>query len=234
MSNGRNNTWGVIFDVDGTMVDNTTIHRQSWYKLCRHYQIPMNDELYSQKVHARSNDQIVPKLFGEDVDEEFIKRIEYEKESLYRRTFQPMMKPTAGLPELLESLKMTGIPCGAASNSPKDNVDFVLDGLNIRSYFQAVFYRDHVQVGKPNPQVLLMTAEELGLSPQQCVLFEDSASGFKAARAAKMPYVVITEGGDPNDLPEAHDAKMICKDFTEVNIQSLAKIFTNSAQSKTA
>jgi beta-phosphoglucomutase len=218
--------WGVIFDLDGTMVCNTSCHRQAWFELCKQHNIPMNMDLYHQKVHARSNDKIVPNLFGDGVDQAFIQQIEDEKETLYRRTYKPFMKPNPGLMPLLDALRAASIPCGMATNSPKDNVDFILDGLNLRSYFKSVFYRDLVNHGKPDPELLLKTAEGLALPPQCCILFEDSASGFKAARAAQMPYVVITAGGDPNELKEAHDAAAIMEDFTCVTADNLPALLT--------
>lgn len=216
--------WGVIFDLDGTIISNTSYHRKAWFELCRRHGIPMNMDLYHQKVHARSNDKIVPNLFGEEVDEKFIRQIEDEKETLYRQTYRPFIKATAGLMPLLDALKAKGIPLGTASNSPKDNVDFILDGLNIRPYFKSVFYRDHVKIGKPDPEVLLMTAAGLNLPPQCCILFEDSSSGFKAARAAQMPYIVITYGGNPNELKEAYDAAATFEDFTQVTLNNLAEL----------
>lgn len=221
--------WGVIFDLDGTITPNTAYHRQAWFELCRQYKIPMNLELYHQKIHARSNDKIVPNLFGPNVDEPFIRKIEQEKETLYRKLYQPVMTHTPGLVALLEALRLAGVPCGTASNSPKDNVDFVLDGLQLRPYFHAVFYRDHVRQGKPDPEILLKTAEALGLSPQRCILFEDSSSGFKAARSAGMPYVVITAGGDPNEVKEAFDAQAVYEDFTEIIPETLRSLIQRSS-----
>ena len=214
--------WGVVFDVDGTMVSNTAYHRQAWFELCARYGISMTHEAYHIKIHARSNDQIVPNLFGPEVDERFIRKIELEKESLYQELFRPVMRETPGLTDLLAALNQAGIPCGAASNSPKANVDFVLDGLGIRGHFSAIFCRDDVAVGKPDPELLLRTAARLNLPPNRCLVIEDSVSGFAAARNAGMPYVVITAGGDPSELAQAQDARQICEDFTTLTPDTLA------------
>lgn len=216
--------WAVIFDIDGTMVNNTGYHRQAWFDLCARYDIAMDHQSYHEKIHARSNDRIVPNLFGPDVDEAFIRKIEVEKESLYRETFRTVMQPTPGLIALLEQLSEAHVPCAAASNSPKENVDFVLDELGIRSFFKAVTYRDLVSVGKPDPELFLKAAEGMGISPRRCLVFEDSASGFKAARTAGMPYIVITFGGDPHELTEAHDAAAIHENFTGIDIAALRNI----------
>lgn len=216
--------FGVIFDIDGTMVNNTAVHRQAWFDLCAKHGIPMNLELYHQKIHARSNDRIVPALFGDHVDAAFIRRIEIEKESLYRERFAPIMRPAAGLLDLLEALTKADVPCGAASNSPRENVEFVLDGLGITHRLKAVVYRDHVRVGKPDPEMLLKTAAGLGLAPNRCVLFEDSASGFKAGRAAGMPFIAVTYGADPSELAEAHDAAAVIEDFQGITLPHLQSI----------
>ena len=220
-----NPTFGVIFDIDGTMVNNTPYHREAWFELCRRYGIELDHRSYHEKIHARSNDKIVPNLFGPDVDELFIRKIEAEKEGLYRQTFHPVMKENPGLTALLSTLRNNNIPCAAASNSPKENVDFVLDELKIRDYFKAVTYRDLVSVGKPNPELFLMAAKGMDIPPQRCLVFEDSASGFKAARAAGMPYIAITYGADPHELTEAHDAAVVCRDFTEIDLNTLKNHF---------
>lgn len=215
------NKFAVIFDIDGTMVNNTPYHRQAWFDLCARYGIELDHQSYHEKIHARSNDKIVPNLFGPDVDAAFIRKIEVEKESLYRETFAPVMKETPGLTALLDKLRREEIPCAAASNSPIENVDFVLDNLGVRDYFRTVTYRDLVQVGKPNPELLLMTADGLGIEPQNCLVFEDSASGFKAARAAGMLYIAITYGADPHELTEAHDAAAIHNDFSSIDLTTI-------------
>jgi HAD superfamily hydrolase (TIGR01509 family) len=219
------NSFGIIFDIDGTMVNNTPYHRNAWFELCRRYSIPLDHTSYHQKIHARSNDQIVPALFGPGVDEAFIYKIELEKETIYRETYKPVMQETPGLVSFLEQLHQESIPCAAASNSPKPNVDFILDELNIRRYFKTVTFRDLVSVGKPHPELFLKAAEGLGITPQKCLVFEDSASGFKAARAAQMPYIAITYCSDPHELTEAYDAAAVCDDFTGLTPARLAEVF---------
>ena len=211
--------FGVIFDVDGTMVRNTPYHRQAWFKLCRRYEIEMDDRLYLEKVHARSNDIIVGNLFRDGANETLVRKIELEKETLYQDLFRPVMAEVPGLTALLKALRESEIPCGAASNSPQMNVDFVLDALEIRPYFAAVVNRDIVSSVKPNPEVLIKTAAGMGLLPRDCLLFDDSSSGFAAARNAEMPYIAISI--EPGEIPLAHDAKGVYDDFTEVNIQLL-------------
>jgi len=206
--------WGVILDVDGTMVDNAEYHRAAWAELGRRYNKSITAEFYRKYIHAHTNESIVRTLFG-DVSDEMIAKISNEKEIIYRESFRPVMKEIAGLTDLLKALKCKAVPCGAASNSPKANVDMVLDELNIRQYFEVVINNDQVARGKPDPEILLTTAAKLGLKPAKCVVFEDSASGFKAAQRAQMPYIAITAGADGKIL-EFITGHKAYKDFTTI------------------
>jgi HAD superfamily hydrolase (TIGR01509 family) len=222
MSN-YNNSFAVLFDVDGTMVNNTAFHKEAWMEMTRRLGLNFTERDYHEKIHARSNDKIVCNLL-DNPSEEMIKKIADEKEVLYRSSFAPHLKEIPGLRRFLEELEQAGIACGAASNSPQENVDFVLDGLNLRRFFKAAINRDMVKVGKPDPESLLRAADELGYPASKCIVFDDSASGFRACRNAKMKCIAITAATDPIDLAETHDAVGIFNDFTSVTLQTVSNI----------
>ncbi len=214
--------WGVIFDVDGTMVDNGEYHQAAWVELGARYNKTITSEFYQEHIHAQTNQSIVRAVFG-DVSDEAIAKISSEKEIIYRELYRPVIKEIAGLTDLLKALKDEAVPCAAASNSPKENVDMVLDELDIRHYFDVVINNDEVQKGKPDPEVLLAAAAKMGLRPGRCVVFEDSVSGFKAARRAWMPYIAITAGADEQTLEfiSGHRAHRDFTTVTSVDIEPL-------------
>ena len=200
IKSGNSSTgWGVIFDVDGTMVDNAEYHQDAWVELCARYNKTISSEFYREHIHAQTNDSIVRTIFG-NVSNETIDKISSEKEVIYRESYRPVIKEIPGLTNLLKALRAEAVPCGAASNSPKENVDMVLDELDIRKYFDVVINNDQVGRGKPDPEILLAAAAGLGLRPEKCVVFEDSASGFKAAHRAQMPFIAITAHHDRQTL----------------------------------
>lgn len=211
--------WGVIFDVDGTMVDNAEYHQAAWAELCARYNKTITGEFYGEYIHAHTNDSIVRTLFG-DVSSEMIAKISNEKEIIYRGFFRPVIKEIAGLTNLLKALRAEDVPCAAASNSPEENVDMVLDELDVRKYFDVVINNDQVARGKPDPEVLLAAASKSGLRPDKCVVFEDSISGFEAARRAKMPCIAITAGAD-NQTLEFIAGRPAHKDFTAITLPEL-------------
>ena len=213
--------WGVIFDVDGTMVDNKDYHERAWVELCRRHDIELTAEDYRIRIHARTNDKIIPDIFGSDIGNEKAACIALEKETIYRDLYRPHVRPLPGLIKFINELKARGIPCAAASNSPAGNVNLVLDELDILRYFTSVITADDVSHGKPDPEIFLTSAERLGLPPQQCIVFEDSAPGFEAARRAGCPYIVITTGADKEHLTSSAGAAATHHDYTDINIDCL-------------
>jgi HAD superfamily hydrolase (TIGR01509 family) len=216
-----NNGWAVLFDVDGTMVDNRAYHEKAWIELGGRYGFTVTPQEYREHIHARSNDRNVRRLFGVGVDDEFVRRISDEKEEIYRVRFRPVIREIPGLSNLLAELHETGIPCAAVSNSPPENVNMVLDELRIRRYFRTALNVRDVRRGKPDPEIILAAAAFLGLPVGTCVVIEDSISGFRAAEAAGASYVVVTEGADPDDLSYASAACAVHRDFTTLSVRAL-------------
>jgi beta-phosphoglucomutase-like phosphatase (HAD superfamily) len=99
--------WGVIFDVDGTMVDNAEYHRAAWIQLGAQYGKSITSQFYREHIHAHTNDSIVRTLFG-NVSGEMIAKISNEKE-------------IAGLSDLLKALKCKAVLCAAASGFKASN-----------------------------------------------------------------------------------------------------------------
>lgn len=230
MKNENNSGWAVIFDVDGTMVDNASFHENAWIEFGKLHNLPITPEFYRKNIHSKSNDKIICSLF-EDADPEQAEQIAEEKEDIYRRTFKPHIREIPGLITLLKQLEKLGVPCAAASNSPKGNVDLVLDELGVSRYFQAVTHRQEVSRGKPDPTIFLITAEKLNMPPERCVVLEDSISGFKAADAANMPCVAITSAADPDCIANAYLAKQMHNDFTTLTPNILKSLVFQKVKS---
>lgn len=221
--------FGVIFDVDGTMVDNCGYHRNAWIEFGSRHGLEITPEYYNEHIHSRSNDKIIRTLYDKDMDIDAARKIAEEKEIIYRETFGPVMTEIPGLKKLLEQLHAAKVPISAASNSPKKNVDFVLDGLGVRDYFDFIIDRDQVKIGKPDPQLFLLAADGLGLNKDRCIVVEDSVSGFKAAENAGMAYIVVTAGADEDELKYATTAKGMYVDHSQVTVEGLRHIAnTNS------
>ncbi len=228
MVNSQNEPCGVIFDVDGTMVDNAPWHERAWLEVCAEHGLPMTSEYYYQ-MHGQSNARIVQGLTSSPVTPEFVAAISLAKERRYRALYASVCTEIPGLRTLLYRLREAGIPCAAVSNSPPENVDMVLDVLQIRDYFRAVFPWDGRFPAKPDPAMLFAAAQAMQVAPGRCLVFEDSVSGFRAARNAGMPFVqVLSHGGHPVSDPELRPCAVLT-DFQEVTPERIRLWVTSYA-----
>jgi len=139
------------------------------------------------------NDELLVRVFGENYFEpQKMLELSIEKERRYQSAYKPNLKLIDGLEEFLKEAKQQGIKLAIGSAAIPFNIDFVLDNLKIRNYFSAIVSADDVAISKPDPETYLKCAEQLGIDPAQCIVFEDAPKGVEAAANAGMNTVVIT------------------------------------------
>lgn len=185
----------VIFDMDGTLIDNYPFHLKAWGLVCKKYGAPRSQEDIIRDLHG-TNFEVCKNFFGPDVTFEESERIGDEKEALYREIYKPHIQPVDGLSELLEALKQRNIPMAVGTMGNKANADFTLDTLDIRHYFSAVHTAEEVSKGKPDPEIFTTCLKSLktgALELEELWIFEDTSSGIQAAKnAGGSPIGVLT------------------------------------------
>lgn len=213
---------GVIFDMDGTLINNMAYHVAAFHVFFKKYGISMSDEDFLRFANGRTNDDVMRHLFGSDTSQARVIELTNEKEGIYRDLYRPHLQLSSGLQPLLDDLYSRQIPMAVGSSAIDDNIDFVLDGLHIRHYFKAVINASQVQHGKPHPEVFLKAAAALGCAPQRCLVFEDAAVGIDAARAAGAKAVGITSVMSRQALRQAD---LVIDSFTQINIDTVFGLF---------
>ena len=144
-----------------------------------------------------------------------------EKETAYQNVFRPHLKLINGLNELMERASNKGISMAIGSAAIMYNIDFVLDGLNIRHYINAIVSADDVTVSKPDPETYLKCAELLGKNPDECIVFEDSPKGVEAAANAKMQCVVLTTMHTSEEFSRYQNIICIVDDYRDPQLAIL-------------
>ncbi|MEM6803235.1 MAG: HAD family phosphatase [Bacteroidota bacterium] len=182
---------GLIFDMDGTMVDNMMVHHRAWQRKLSSLGMEMSLQEVMDKAHG-INEEIIERLFGVRFTPEERKKISAEKEAEYREIFLPQLKLVDGLEELLNDCKNRGIPMAVGTAAPPENANFVAENLKLAPYFQGIFHARSVKKGKPDPEIFEIAAESMGLKPHECLVFEDSLTGVETALNAQAKVVVIT------------------------------------------
>lgn len=204
---------GVVFDMNGTLIDDIHFHRDAWQTLTQELGIAMDEERF-QSLNGLKNADIFPKLLGRDVTAEEVARLGERKEAAYRAMYRPHLALVPGALALLSRLRAAAVPVAIASSAPPENRAMVIDGLGLAAYFDVVVAAEHLP-GKPAPDVFLEAARALGVAPADCLAFEDAANGVRAAVSAGMLVGAVTTNNPAEALLGAGAAFAIA-DFTRL------------------
>lgn len=206
--------------MDGTMVDNMMVHHRAWQRKLAALGLDLTLEEVRQSIHG-INEEILERLFGDRFSPEERRRIAWEKEAEYRDIFLSELRLVPGLEAFLKSALQAGIRMGIGTAAPHENVQFVLENLHLRPLFGSVIDASQVIKGKPDPEVFLRVAEELGAEPADCVVFEDSPTGAEAARRAGMQAVIITTTHTAEEFAHFEHVVRIISDFEGLRVEDL-------------
>ncbi len=207
---------GAIFDMDGTLVDNTPVHIRAFEIFCERYGIRDWKEKLGQ-AYGMGNDDIMRLIMpAEVIREKGLAALAEEKESIYREIYAPEIVPMPGLTDLLQKLRDAGIRCAVGSSGYKPNVDFVLEKCRIEPYFDARISGDMVSRCKPDPEIYLTAAAALGLPAAECVVFEDAPAGIEAARRAGAGHIVALATKLDRAALAQTDADRVIDDFRDI------------------
>ena len=214
---------GVLFDMDGVLVNNLEVHRAAFAEFFRRYGVERSFEELS-RVFGKGNDDIMGELMPRDVVERVgIRELGHEKEAIYREIYAPTITPQPGLLTFLDECEAEGLKCAVGSSGYRANVDFVLDKCNIERYFDYAVAGDEVTRCKPDPEISLTAAAKLGLRADECVVFEDAEAGIEAAKRAGMRVVALATTFN-RDFLETTDADYIIDDFRGITVDKLREI----------
>ena len=185
----------VIFDFNGTLFADSDKHRLGWKRFLARYGKDVDDEELRTHYLGRTNPYILRRVFGEDLAPELIASRTLEKEAAYRECCledPASFHLIAGSGAFLDFLKAEGVDFTIATGSEDSNVDFYFDKFALGRWFDRsrVVLDDGSFPGKPAPDGYLRAAKVLGRDPADCVVFEDSISGVRAAHAAGVGKIV--------------------------------------------
>ena len=213
----------VIFDIDGTIVDNMHLHAEAFSVFAERHGLPPLTSEDRARLDGRRNSEIFPILFNRDVPREEWQAYEREKEGLYRELSRGRLLPMKGLHVLIDRLRESEIAMALATSAPEPNVIHTLNELGLADAFPVIVRGDQVPRGKPAPDVFLEAARRLNVAPADCLVFEDAPMGIEAAHAAGMPVVGLTTSFHPSHFDELdRPPTCTCCDFEDFLRQHLA------------
>jgi len=217
----------VIFDMDGVLIDSEPIHVQIEKNLFNRLGIEVSDAVHHSYMGA-SNEYMYADLRLRFKLSETISQL-IERDELYRSDYFsgldsiPLNK---GLIHLLNEIKSAGLKMAVATSSSPKIATILLNKCGIASLFDTIVTTAEAGKSKPSPEVYLLAAQKIGVSPGNCIVFEDSPNGLKAAKSAGMYCVVIQS--DHRIIRELTKADYFIKSFTEITVGKLFSLFSSN------
>ena len=212
-----------LFDLNGTMINDMHYHVKAWYRIFNGYGANISMERMKEECYGK-NFEVIERVLPGRFSEKEKEKMSYSKEEEYQREFRPFLQLLPGLDQFLAKAKSSGIPMGIGSAAITFNIDFVLDGLDIRSYFDAIVSADDVKRSKPDPETFLKCSMQLGIAPADCIVFEDAPKGVEAALNAGMKAVVITLLHQAHEFSKYPNVIRFVNDFTLIDPDDLSQI----------
>ena len=209
-----------LFDLNGTMIDDMQYHITAWHRILNELGAGISLEQMKEECYGK-NHELLERMFPGRFSYEEKDSMSFEKEKQYQAAFRPKLQLVEGLHEFLHKAHNNGIKMGIGSAAIMFNIDFVLDGLDIRQYIDVIVSADDVDNSKPHPETFLKCAEALTLQPSDCVIFEDAPKGAEAALNAGMDCIVITTLHEPEEFAAYKNVVGFIKNYKDAGLQAL-------------
>lgn len=211
-----------LFDLNGTMINDMEFHNHAWHSiLTKDLGASITFEAVKKEMYGKNQD-LLERVFGVGhFSQEQIDQISIEKEHRYQAAYKKHLTLISGLDQFLEKAKESGILMAIGSAAIPFNINFVLDNLNVRSYFSAIVSAEDVENSKPDPETFSKGAALLGIAAEDCVVFEDAPKGVEAAQNAGMSCVVLTTMHTADEFSAYNNIITYIDDYNDPALQDL-------------
>jgi HAD superfamily hydrolase (TIGR01509 family) len=221
--------YGLIFDMDGVVIDSNPYHKIAWGKFLKGKGIVFDDAYFDRVLSGKTGPSSLKIIFGEDLPEallnEYLEEVDGNYQSILRESKEELA--IKGLYDFLASVKNHDFKLGLATSAPPLNIKLGLEKLGLEGVFEAIVGKADVIHGKPHPEVYLTTVERLGLTVDRCLVFEDSKAGIRSALNAGMPVVGIASGHSKKELL-AEGVSLAVDDFSELKLEQLIRLINKN------
>jgi HAD superfamily hydrolase (TIGR01509 family) len=190
---------GIIFDIDGTLVDTNPAHVEAWRRAFQRlgYDVP------TQRIEleiGKGGDKLVPAILGQEGEQRDGERLrKAQKQEFLAIANHERFPVFPGVPAIFEALRSRGIETALATSSDDKHLEATLAsaGLDLRRSADVVVTKSSADASKPDPDIVLAAVEKLGLQPSECAMVGDTVYDAQACRAAGIVFLGVLSGGTP-------------------------------------
>jgi len=220
----------VIFDFDGVITDSEILHFRAFNAVLSKHGFELTRPEYYKDYLGLSDVDCFKTLIGEGrlhIEESQIQSLVQQKTKIFEQLARTEGRIIEGVREFLQMLSQNHVPTAICSGALRAEIELILDGAKLRRYFDVVVSAEEVKRGKPDPQGFVLALKKLNhrrvppIAPERCVVIEDSHWGLKAARAANMRTIAVTNTYDADQLKEAD--KVVAR-LSDLTMQDLARL----------
>jgi HAD superfamily hydrolase (TIGR01509 family) len=213
---------GVIFDLDGVVIDSHPLHKRAWKLLFTRLDKQVSEQELEFVVEGQKREDILRHFLGALSDRQ-VRDYGEQKEALFKN-IAAEIQPIQGLPEFLAQLYAANLAMAVASSAGRHRVEHNLRQVNLHKHFQAVVTGEDVIEGKPNPAIFALAAAKMRLQAGEILVCEDAVNGVQAAKAAGMRCLAVAANGRAPLLKKAGADKIVL-DFTQARLDELRRLF---------
>lgn len=214
--------FGVIFDLDGVLIDSGKLHIEAWIEFAREHHLATDRE-YFWSTFGRRNAEIIPEIFGGNVSLLFVEEKSERKEAIFRRMAASQLVGLPGAEALVNELKNAGIPMVIGTSTPGSNLVFFRNELPFLQQMNGYVCGDDVKIGKPNPEVFLKAGAINRLAPAFQIVIEDALAGIEAAKAGGFKCIAVATT-ESRAVLEKTNADLVVNCMADLNYGVLARL----------
>jgi beta-phosphoglucomutase len=212
---------GIVFDMDGVLIDSHPIHRRAWRKFLATVGTSVSDEELSFILEGRRREEILRHFLG-DLPHSKIAEYGHRKDQFFEEHFGDV-RLIPGVRQFLEALEIAGLKAAIATSASSARTWGTLRRLELDNKFIAVVTGDDVNVGKPDPAVYELVSRRMKLTPEKLLVIEDALCGVQAAKSAGMRCVGVSTNGRAEMLLQC-GAELVIPDFLGISIERLLQV----------
>ncbi|MGE5322001.1 MAG: HAD family hydrolase [Actinomycetota bacterium] len=215
---------GIIFDLDGVIVDSHAAHKKAWRGLLTALGREVDEAALEFVVEGRKRAEILRHFLGDASDED-VSRYGAWKDQLFCKVAHEV-QTLPGVAEFVKAADAAGLRLAVGTSAARRRAQETLETFGLASHFGTVVTGDEVCKGKPDPAIFLRAAAGLGLAPEHLLVCEDAVPGVQAAKSAGMKCLGIAANGRRAFL-ESAGADWIAEDFRQVSVENLLAEFAH-------
>jgi len=216
---------GVIFDMDGVIINSNPYHKIAWTNFLSRKNVVVDDSVFKELIFGTTGVEAISELLNGDYSKKELDDFSNEIDAEYRDIIRNSknIEPVDGLLQFIQSISNEGYKIALATSAPPENVDLILRKFQILDYFDLIVDKNQVVEGKPNPEVYQKAVQGLGLPKENCIVFEDSFSGIVSARDAGLMVVGVTTSHANSELIKV-GATLCINDFSEITLEDIKRL----------